>query len=155
MSNIFRDEPSGQLQSQHLVDFNKDPNTVGFEKNVLKKLRKLTPRTYLGVGYTHLFRHDVSGEIVNVPCTQAEYDSLQGAGGAANNPTFAGHTWVGSCGGTYKVDTLNDRLGDDEYFVNGSEVFVNFGNTPREKRKNARMTESDLLEEKVDEEVWL
>jgi hypothetical protein len=87
-------------------------------------IRKLKKRNYLGLGYIHTFRNDTTGEIVTVPCTEQEYTRLGEKGGEKYNPTLAGHTWDGSAGGTYKVDTPNSILGEDEYCVIGNKKMV-------------------------------
>ncbi len=84
------------------------PNPL--EDSAMKDFRTLTQRTYLGQGYVHQFKNSTTGEIVLVPCTQVEYESLSEA-----SPTLANHIWQGSTGGTYKVDTPNEQLGLDEY----------------------------------------
>jgi hypothetical protein len=89
------------------------------EKKVLRKLRK---RNYLGEGYIHVFSNNETGEIVNIPCTKAQYEKLGKKNGARFNPTLEGHEWKHSSGGTDKVDTPDTTLGVDEYCVKGNEV---------------------------------
>ena len=71
---------------------------------------QLTKREYLGEGYVHQFKNIATGEVILVPCTLEEYNSL-----STNRPSLEGHIWQGSTGGTYKVDTPNTVLGLNEY----------------------------------------
>lgn len=90
----------------------------------LKKFRKLIQRTYLGVGYVHQFVNDSTSEIVVVPCTEMEYTRLSEVGGSQFNPVLEGHTWIGSGGGTDKVDTSSTLLGEDEYCIKNDKTLV-------------------------------
>jgi len=107
-----------------ITDGDMDGMTVGnpMEENGLKTMRNLTERAYLGEGYIHQFINDTTQEVLYLPCPQAEYESMGGVGGAANNPTLGGHTWQVSIGGTIKVDTPNTLLGEDEFCKKGAEV---------------------------------
>lgn len=99
-------------------------------ESILKPLSELTERTYLGVGYTHEFVNDATGETVYVPCTEEEYAFLGTAEGGNHRPTLEGHTWKQSLGGTYKVDTPNEMLGKDEYCIVGDRVCIRYDNPP-------------------------
>lgn len=77
--------------------------------------KNLTKRQYLGVGYIHTFKDNETGKLVNIPCTEEEYKSLQDNQSVENNPKRDGLTWVCSYGGTIKVDTEDTLLGVDEY----------------------------------------
>ena len=118
------------------------------------KTRQLTKRTYLGVGYLHLFQNNTTNEFIYVPCTDAEYASLSGVGGAANNPTLGGHTWRASFGGTIKVDTPDSTLGIDEYCDYEDGYFVNTQNShggffsekvPLDRVSDNKIIEDDLI----------
>ena len=87
-------------------------------------IRKLTKRNYLGEGYIHQFKNDVTGEIVTVPCTKEEYTRLGEKDGSKYNPTLDGHIWLQSAGGTIKVDTPDTILGVDEYTIIGEEAHI-------------------------------
>tara|TARA_R110000868_G_scaffold86958_1_gene243508 strand:- start:977 stop:1369 length:393 start_codon:yes stop_codon:yes gene_type:complete len=71
---------------------------------------QLTKREYLGDGYVHQFINIATGEVVLIPCTEEDYNAL-----TTKSPSLEGHTWQGSTGGTYKVDTPNTVLGLNEY----------------------------------------
>jgi len=54
--------------------------------------------------------------------------------GAIHNPVRKGYIWIESLGGTYKVDTANTMLGDDEYCEVGGQYIVNLANEVGEKK---------------------
>jgi hypothetical protein len=81
-----------------------------------------TKRTYLGVGYIHVFKNDKTGEVINVPCTQEDNDALGQPN--ATIPTLADHTWLKTVGGGYKVDTPDTTLGENEYFIKDGLFFI-------------------------------
>jgi hypothetical protein len=82
----------------------------------------LIKRVYLGDGYYHHFIKEKTQEEVYVPCSQAEYLEL---GQTNKQPTLDGYKWVGSAGGTIKVDTPTGVLGEDEFCeINDHQVFV-------------------------------
>jgi len=93
--------------------------------------RKLTERNYLGVGYIHVFKKDVTDEIVKVQCSEQEYTSLETDD---FQPSLTGHTWLHSEGGTYKVDTPDGTLGEDEYCEANGEKIVNLKDATWEKK---------------------
>ncbi len=99
-----------------------------------KVLRKLTKRNYLGEGYIHVFSNNETGEIVNVPCTKAQYEKLGKKNGARFNPTLEGHTLIGSLGGTIKVDTPDTMLGFDEYCVVEDKVHILLKDEPSDDK---------------------
>lgn len=136
------------LQGENFEDVTKEQP---LENNLLKKTRTLTPRTYLGVGYIHTFKNDTTQELVNVPCTQAEYESLAGVDGSSNNPALAGHTWVSSSGGTIKVDTADTLLGEDEYCIDGEDVIAVVSGV-KDDSKYQRLTIADVdIADQLDE----
>lgn len=113
--------------------------------------RKLKKRNYLGEGFVHVFLNDSTGEEVVVPCTKEDYVRMGEKGGGKFNPTLDGHTWECSLGGTYKVDTENTLLGEDEYCEVGEEKIVNlkgaeFGKKHQKIHKDA-IDDSDFLDE--------
>jgi hypothetical protein len=111
------------------------------------KTRKLTKRNYLGEGYIHVFSNIETGEIVNVPCTKAQYEKLGKKNGARFNPTLEGHEWKGSFGGTDKVDTPDTTLGIDEYCIKGDEAVVKLIGADR--NDTAYLTiQKELIDEK-------
>lgn len=87
---------------------------------------KLTKRNYLGKGYFYYFKNNTTGEIVEEECTEAQYLSMGGKGGSKNNPVKDGLTFIYASGGTVKVDTPSQKLGDNEYceFPEGMAVIV-------------------------------
>lgn len=81
-------------------------------------------RTYLGDGCVHVFRNNVTDELVYVKVSQGEYDKLAGVGGAALNPTLEGHMWVSSRAGVPLVDSPKGVLQDGEFVVTPTETFA-------------------------------
>lgn len=75
----------------------------------------LTKRNYAGPWYCHVFKNDITGEMAETEGTHEEYKRMGEKGGSKFNPTLAGHTWVYSFSGV-AVDTLDKRLGENEYF---------------------------------------
>lgn len=117
-----------------------------------EKLRPLTEKTYLGVGYFHNFIHDKKGTVTSVLCTQEEYEALSRPNPV--NPTLADHTWWCSEGGTIRVDTPDGKLGEDEYAVIDDKVYVRLGG--KADGKALKILESDkVVDGKVDENLWL
>lgn len=102
--------------------------------------RKLTKREYLGEGYIHVFFHDKTGERLIIPCTQQEYERMGEVGGAQYNPVLEGYTWSHSEGGTYKVDTPDTILGDDEYCIVEDKKIVNLGGDVEWNVKHQKVT---------------
>jgi len=88
---------------------------------------ELTKRTYLGEGYLHRFKNNITGEEIYEECTKEQYEALGVKGGWKNNPVKDGWTWIGSCGGTIKVDTPDTVLGINEYCELPDRVVVNRG----------------------------
>lgn len=85
---------------------------------------KLTKKTITGFGYYHIFKNIQTGEIVNVKCTQKEYERMGGVGGEKFNPTLAGHIWLNSVGGAPEVDT-GRLLNEGEYYqLSGGDKFA-------------------------------
>ena len=85
----------------------------------------LTKRNYLGEGYYHTFKNLVTGEIKDVETTKAQYESMAGIGGEKNNPQDDGDwKWIGSCGGTIKVDTPDNALSIGDFTQIGEEYWV-------------------------------
>jgi hypothetical protein len=115
---------------------------------------QLTKRNYLGVGYFHEFRNDITQETVYVQTTKEQYESMGGKGGSANNPTLAGHTWVCSFGGCPKVDSPNGLVGKNEYCEIGDQAYVvldtrdfteKFKYVPLDSVKNDTIAVSDTI----------
>jgi hypothetical protein len=121
----------------------------------MPKERLLTKRNYVGVGYNHRFTNDTTGEIVYVPCTQEEYEALGLPGGAKNNPTLDGHTWVCSEGGTCKVDTPTGVLGENEYVEFEGKVVARFAGIEDAGEQFKVLPLVAVTSDKIDEAVWL
>ena len=118
-----------------------------------KNTRKLTLRNYLGLGYSHVFENDITKEVVYIPCTQSEYESLGEVGGSIHNPSLVGHTWKGSEGGTIKVDTANERLGDDEYCIIGEKAVVSVAEDSISIKKTSSVSFADIADGNIDEDL--
>ena len=88
---------------------------------------QLTKRQYLGEGYFHQFKNNLNGNIVYEECTRDDYLSLGVKDGWKNNPTRSGLTWLGSVGGTVKVNTKSTFLGLNEYTELPNYTAVNRG----------------------------
>lgn len=86
----------------------------GYSLGIMDKI-KLTKKNYLGEGYLHRFKNNDTGEEIFEECTKEEYERLGKAGGSQFNPVKAGWTWIGSCGGTVKVDNADSVLKKNEY----------------------------------------
>ena len=80
----------------------------------------LVERQYLGIGYIHMFKHEKTGDLKIVPCTLPEFTDS-----SIHQPVLADYTWVGSTGGTAKVDTPDTILGEMEYCVINGKVLIN------------------------------
>jgi len=80
---------------------------------------KLTKKQYLGVGYIDTFKNDDG--IVNVPCTEEQYNSYSNG----SQPTLDGYVWLGSSGGTIKVDNPDTVLKDGEYCEYEDGYYIN------------------------------
>ena len=76
---------------------------------------KLTKRNYLGLGYVHQFKNNLTGEIVFVPCTKEEYKRMGEKDGSKYNPTKDGFTWMCSLGETIAVDSPDTMIKENEY----------------------------------------
>lgn len=85
---------------------------------------KLTKKEYLGVGYVHRFQDNITGEIINIPCSKQEYESMGGVDGYKNNPTKDGFTWLCSWGETIMCDNEDTVLKENEYCDIGDKYFV-------------------------------
>lgn len=109
---------------------------------------ELTKKEYLGEGYIHQFRNDKTGEIVTVPCSEEEYSALSGHNGHLNNPTMEDHTWIGSCGGTVKVDSKTSLLGENEYCEFKGKYFVSYLDDDGKVKANI-LSKEDITDDKV------
>ena len=104
-------------------------------------LRQLTKRNYLGEGFIHQFRDLKTNELLIVPCTKEEYDSLINF-----SPSKKGYKWEGSTGGTYKVDTPNTILGANEYTIIGEKAVVNLAEGICEE-----VDKKKIIDDKIDD----
>ena len=95
---------------------------------------KLKKKNYLGEGYTHQFTNNTTGEVIFVPTTKAQYESMGIKGGSKNNPTLDGHTWQSSSGGTIAVDNADSVLKEGEYCEIGEEVVCRVANSDVSKQ---------------------
>lgn len=113
---------------------------------------KLKKKKYLGEGYTHQFKNDLTGEIVFVPTTKEQYESMGIKGGEKNNPTLAGHTWQSSSGGTFKVDNPDTVLKEGEYIEVGDGVIIRVAHPDIaeqwKKASKIKMSDEGEIEEK-------
>lgn len=110
--------------------------------------RKLIKREYLGDGYFHFFTQK-DGKEVTVECTKEEYDAL--ALPNAINPTKKDCVWKFSAGGTIKVDTPSNFLGEDEYCIKGDEVVIVLKDVPEDKQVQILPKEDVKLDGTFDE----
>lgn len=111
---------------------------------------QLTKREYLGEGYHHQFINDKTGMHVYVQCTKEEYFEL----GQKNiKPTLKDFVWVASTGGTYKVDTSDGRLGENEYCEISTDVVVRLGGVDSAKAWQ-KIPRQSIEENKIIEQVW-
>lgn len=110
------------------------------EANLLKTMKRLTPRAYLGDGYIFEFRNNTTGEYLIESCTQAEYEAITVS--ALNNPVKAGWTFLGGAGGTIKVDTPNSTLGEDDYTDIGTEYAVG--------TRNLKVQKDEIILDEID-----
>lgn len=115
-----------------------------------KKVRKLTPRQYLGEGYFHFFKNDQTGEIVSLETTKKQYESMGIVGGSKNNPVLEGHTWLYSDGGTTKVDTPSGFLGENEYTIQNGKVALCIDRMEKFLPMDAVDSEHNLDESKLE-----
>src|SRR3990167_6290896 len=110
---------------------------------------QLTKKQYLGKGYLHRFRNNLTGELVWVECSQEEYERMGRKGGHQFNPTLLGHTWLFSTGETIKVDNPDTVLGNNEYCEMPDKAMVKFNNrfhsTSKDKIVNDKVDEIDLI----------
>lgn len=108
---------------------------------------KLTKRNYLGDGYHHEFVHVITGEHVFIPCTEKEYAQL----GEKNiQPELEGYTWIGSTGGTYKVDTIDGRLGVNEYCdINADEVIARIKSDRDKEASWVRLPKTEIVDDEI------
>lgn len=87
---------------------------------------KLTKKEYLGEGHVHFFRNIATGELVIRPCSKKQYAAMGGEGGSKFNPVpEEGFEWLGSAGGTIKVDTASSMLEENQYCEVEDKVHVN------------------------------
>lgn len=119
-------------------------------------MKKLTKRTYLGVGAVHVLRNNETGEELVIPCTLEEYARLGEKGGSQFNPVREGYTYVYSFAGQPKVDTPTTLLGENEYCEKDGELIVSMANehhrVAREKvDKQGNFDEREVIKE---ERVW-
>lgn len=114
---------------------------------------KLTKRKYLGEGYIHSFKNDVTGKMLFVPITKVEYERLGEKGGAKFNPTLEGHTWIESMGGTYKVDTENTILGDGDYTEVNDEFVVNMKDS-RGIELTKKVKKDMVVNDEIEKTLW-
>lgn len=108
---------------------------------------KLTKRVYLGDGYHHEFLNLRTNEHVYIQCSQKEYEEL-----ATKNlqPTLDGHEWLGSTGGTFRVDTPDGRLGINEYCdINADEVLVRLKDKPDDGGSWVRLPKTDIEDDEI------
>lgn len=110
-------------------------------------------RSYLGKGYVHTFKNKRTGDIKNVPCTQAEYERLGEKDGKRHNPTLEGYDWIYSAGGTIKVDTPDTVLGEGDYCETERDViFIHEGQAYRIAKNridaDGRVDDADITPDK-------
>ena len=87
----------------------------------------LTQRNYLGEGYYDEFQSTQTGEIEYEETTKEQYESMGGFDGHKNNPeSDMEWTWIGSIGGTIKVDNVTGLLqeGEGTILPDGTYVVV-------------------------------
>lgn len=109
---------------------------------------KLTKKQYLGVGYVHRFQDNITGEIINVPCSKEEYEAMGMVDGHKNNPVKEGYTWLCSWGETIMCDNPDTVLKENEYCDFNGDYFVvlkdDKGNFKASKVKQDKITKDSL-----------
>lgn len=83
----------------------------------------LVEREYLGVGYHHQFYNEKTKEYLYTQCTEEEYKELETKNIQVEPPT-SDYVWVGSSGGTFKVDNPDGRLKEEEFCETPDGVVV-------------------------------
>lgn len=82
---------------------------------------KLTKKEIVSYGCYHIFRNDVTDEVISVKCPNEDYARMGEVDGWKHNPSLISHTWIHSVGGSPEISTEKgveqaiDGLKDLEY----------------------------------------
>lgn len=80
---------------------------------------KLTKREYVGKWNYHSFLNVETGEEKFVECSDEQYKKMGQVGGSEYNPKDEGNfKWVGSTGGSDKINTTTGLFQEGDYTIN-------------------------------------